>query len=522
MFSRNHRSRVTVARGSALEMEFKRGRFRLSLLSDPPEDTELQRKLDHEIRMREGACKLLAACSQREQALEATKSLLVCNSRILNYMGELQRRKEAQVLKKTGRRPSDSGPPTERSPCRGQICISDLRIPLMWKDTEYFKNKGDLHRWAVFLLLQIGEHIQDTEMILVDRTLTDISFQNNVLFGPRYHLLAHTTLTLAAVQDGFRTHDLTLATPEESPAWLPLYGSVCCRLVAQPLCMTQPTASGTLRVQVRGPEEWKGSGRRQRRARSPRDQRTIENQAGEPRDWVQVHGVLKGTNLFCYRQPEDTDTGDEPLFTIAINKETQVRAGELDQAANWPFTLSISNRYGEEEVTHTLQAESRGALQSWMEALWQLFFDMSQWKQCCDEIMKIETPAPRKPPQVLAKQGSLYHEMAIEPLDDIAAVTDILAQREGARLETPPPWLAVFTDQPALPGSCSPASVAPAPARIHSLPWGRPRTFSLDAVPPDHSPGASRLVAPLPLQRSPRSRGLCSKGPPHTWLQSPV
>ncbi|XP_065785669.1 rhotekin isoform X2 [Muntiacus reevesi] len=542
------------------------------------EDTELQRKLDHEIRMREGACKLLAACSQREQALEATKSLLVCNSRILNYMGELQRRKEAQVLKKTGRRPSDSGPHTERSPCRGQICISDLRIPLMWKDTEYFKNKGDLHRWAVFLLLQIGEHIQDTEMILVDRTLTDISFQNNVLFaeagpdfelrlelygacveeegalagapkrlatklssslgrssgrrvrasletaggsgsspillptpavgipltwllptslscsGPRYHLLAHTTLTLAAVQDGFRTHDLTLAAPEENPAWLPLYGSVCCRLVAQPLCMTQPTASGTLRVQ----------------------------QAGEPRDWVQVHGVLKGTNLFCYRQPEDTAPGAEPLFTIAINKDTQVRAGELDQAAGGPFTLSIRNQDGEEEVIHTLQAESRGALQSWMEALWQLFFDMSQWKQCCDEIMKIETPAPRKPPQVLAKQGSLYHEMAIEPLDDIAAVTDILAQREGARLETPPPWLAMFTDQPALPGPCSPASVAPAPARIHSLPWGRPRTFSLDAVPPDHSPGASRLVAPLPLQRSPRSRGLCSKGPPHTWLQSPV
>ena len=39
----------------------------------------------------------------------------------------------------------------------------------------------DLHRWAVFLLLQIGEQIQDTEMVLVDRTLTDISFQNNVL-----------------------------------------------------------------------------------------------------------------------------------------------------------------------------------------------------------------------------------------------------------------------------------------------------------------------------------------------------
>lgn len=234
----------------------------------------------------------------------------------------------------------------------------------MWKDTEYFKNKGDLHRWAVFLLLQLGEQIQDTEMILVDRTLTDISFQSSVLFteagpdfelrlelygacveeegalagapkrlatklssslgrssgrrvrasldsaggtgsspillptpavgGPRYHLLAHTVLTLTAVQDGFRTHDLTLASHEENPAWLPLYGSVCCRLAAQPLCMTQPSASGTLRVQ----------------------------QAGELQNWARVHGVLKGTNIFCHRRPEDADAGEEPLFTIAINKVT--------------------------------------------------------------------------------------------------------------------------------------------------------------------------------------------------------
>lgn len=528
------------------------------------EDTELQRKLDHEIRMRDGACKLLAACSQREQALEATKSLLVCNSRILSYMGELQRRKEAQVLEKTGRRPSDSVQPAQHSPCRGRVCISDLRIPLMWKDTEYFKNKGDLHRWAVFLLLQIGEQIQDTEMVLVDRTLTDISFQNNVLFaeaepdfelrlelygacveeegalagapkrlatklssslgrssgkrvrasldsagasgnspvllptpavgGPRFHLLAHTTLTLEEVQDGFRTHDLTLTSHEENPAWLPLYGSVCCRLAAQPLCMIQPTASGALRVQ----------------------------QAGELQNGTLVHGVLKGTNLFCYWRSEDADTGQEPLFTIVINKETRVRAGELEQAPEWPFTLSISNKYGDDEVTNTLQLESREALQNWMEALWQLFFDMSQWRHCCDEVMKIETPAPRKPAQALVKQGSLYHEMAIEPLDDIAAVTDILAQREGTRLEPSPPWLAMFTDQPALPSSCSPASVAPVPTWMQPLPWGRPRTFSLDAAPADHSLGPSRSVAPLPPQRSPKSRGFYSKSQLGPWLQSPV
>lgn len=59
-------------------------------------------------------------------------------------------------------------------------------------------------------------------------------------------------------------------------------------------------------------------------------------------------------------------------------QETRVQAGELDQATGRPFTLSISNQYGEDKVTHTLQMESRGALQSWMEALWQLFFDMSK------------------------------------------------------------------------------------------------------------------------------------------------
>ncbi|MGH0191496.1 UNVERIFIED_CONTAM: hypothetical protein FKN15_064626 [Acipenser sinensis] len=29
--------------------------------------------------------------------------------------------------------------------------------------------------------------------------------------GPKYHLLAHTTLTLTSVQDSFRTHDLTIS-----------------------------------------------------------------------------------------------------------------------------------------------------------------------------------------------------------------------------------------------------------------------------------------------------------------------
>ncbi|CAI5650676.1 unnamed protein product [Oreochromis niloticus] len=422
-------------------------------------DSDIQKKIDHEIRMRDGACKLLAACSQKDQALEAAKSLQTCSTRILAYMSELQRMKEAQVMQKVTRRSSDAGPMDDRLPCKGKVAISDLRIPLMWKDTEYFKNKGELHRCAVFCLLQLGEEIFDTDMVIVDRTLTDICFDNTIVFseaspgfelrvelysccseddysagstprklasklssslgrsagkklraamepgpcspvsngggaplllpvpsvpGPKYHLLAHTTLSLSHVQDSFRTHDLIISGNEECSYWLPLYGSMCCRLAAQPHCMTQQMMSGCLKVKQCG---------------------------GDPQSWTKVHAVLKGTSLFCYYRQEDVEANVEPAFTIGINKETRIRASEKDPLSKVQ-NICISNHYGGEEVTHTVTTDGREETHRWMEAFWQHFYDMSQWKQCCDDLMKIELPSPRKPAPITPKQGSLYHEMA--------------------------------------------------------------------------------------------------------------
>ncbi|KAG5841094.1 hypothetical protein ANANG_G00195950 [Anguilla anguilla] len=368
-------------------------------------DSDIQKKIDYEIRMRDGACKLLAACSQRDQALEAAKSLLTCNARIMAYMSELQRMKEAQVMQRVARRSSDAGPMDDRLPCKAKVAISDLRIPLMWKDTEYFKNKGELHRCAVFCLLHLGGEIYDTDMVVVDRTLTDICFDNTIVFseagpgfelkvelyscctedeGPKYHLLAHASLTLAHIQDSFRTHDLSISGNEECSYWLPLYGSMCCRLAAQPHCMTQEMMCGYLKVKQLG---------------------------GEPQGWKKIYGVLKGTNLFCYHRQEDVEAKVEPVCTIAINKETRIRSSEKDRHSK-AQSISISNQYGGEDVTHTLSADSKEDTQRWMEAFWQQFYDMSQWKQCCDDLMKIDMPLPRKPAIVMAKQGSLYHEMA--------------------------------------------------------------------------------------------------------------
>ncbi|XP_011614344.2 rhotekin isoform X2 [Takifugu rubripes] len=463
------------------------------------QDSDIQKKIDHEIRMRDGACKLLAACSQKDQALEAAKNLQTCSTRIMAYMSELQRLKEAQVMQKVTRRSSDAGPMDDRLPCKGRVAISDLRIPLMWKDTEYFKNKGELHRCAVFCLLQLGREIFDTDMVIVDRTLTDICFDSTVVFndagpgfelrvelysccseedfsagstprklasklssslgrsagkklraamepgpcspvnnggaaplllpvpsvaGPKYHLLAHTTLSLPHIQDSFRTHDLTISGNDECSYWLPLYGSMCCRLAAQPRCMTQQMMSGRLRVKQLG---------------------------GDPQRWTDVYAVLKGASLSCYRRQEDVEASIEPAFTIAINKETRIRATEKDPDSK-AQNICISNHYGGEEVTHTLATDAREDTHRWMEAFWQHFYDMSQWRQCCDELMKIELPSPRKPAPVALKQGSLYHEMVIESSDDLSgAVSDILARRMRElqlrrQLGTSPTSMSVFDD----------------------------------------------------------------------------
>ncbi|EOA92899.1 Rhotekin [Anas platyrhynchos] len=60
--------------------------------------------------------------------------------------------------------------------------------------------------------------------------------------------------------------------------------------------------------------------------------------------------------------------------------------------------MSVTNRYGAEEVTHTLLAESRAETQRWMEAFWQHFYDMT-------------LPGPAVPPS--ACEGLLLQDNAV-------------------------------------------------------------------------------------------------------------
>ena len=61
---------------------------------------EIQERLDREIKIRDGAIKLINMCTHENQLLEATKTLLVSNRKTLAHMSQLQNLKAAEVMDK--------------------------------------------------------------------------------------------------------------------------------------------------------------------------------------------------------------------------------------------------------------------------------------------------------------------------------------------------------------------------------------------------------------------------------------
>ncbi|XP_075072437.1 rhotekin-2 [Mixophyes fleayi] len=491
MLRRGERCRATVSKCSALGMEIKRKKIRESAIFPSLEDNCIQEKLDFEIRMREGICKLLSVSTQKDQILNAVKNLMICNARIQGYMSRLHSPLEQSNMMNIGRRSSDVGI-KERSVCPGKLAISGIRIPLMWKDTDHFGNKEKSQRYAVFCMLKLGQEIFDTDMVIVDKTMTDICFDKTVLFaearpdfqlklevyscsmeeqsitntpkklarklrnsigkstgkkfnseleeseteaflfsnphmpGAKYSLLAHITFTLDSVEDSFGTHALTVTGHEESSFWLPLYGSLCCRLVAQPACMTDEVMMGFLNQQ---------------------------EMVGGLRSCIRLYCVLRGVNLQCYYTPEEIEAKIEPSITIPITKETRIRAVEKDSKKR-TNSFTIINLVSGEPVTKIFSADSKEELQKWMETFWQHFYNLSQWKHCSEEFMKFEIMSPRKPPLFLTKEAtSVYHDMSIGSPVQFESLTDILHRKIeetdgqfliGQEESAPPPWDALF------------------------------------------------------------------------------
>ena len=66
-------------------------------------ENDVQHLLNDQIRIREGAMKLMSACSTLNQALETSKNLLTINAKILGLMCALQKQKQECVLNEYNR-----------------------------------------------------------------------------------------------------------------------------------------------------------------------------------------------------------------------------------------------------------------------------------------------------------------------------------------------------------------------------------------------------------------------------------
>ncbi|XP_037322167.2 rhotekin-2 [Pungitius pungitius] len=467
---RNGSSGSLLSAGSAVAMEIKRKKIRQSTLFLQTENTDTREKLDFEMRMREGAYKLLLACSKREQVLNASKNLLTCNARIKAYLTLLQKKKKKEEEEEeqggiaAGMRSSD---PDDRVACNGTIAMSGLRIPLMWRDSAYFNNRGSSRRVALFCLMQMGSEVFATEMSVVDRSVTDICFEGVTVFkdalpqfelrvelwscaleeeltlvykpkklakklrssfgktagkklcplvdnpdpdtflqhnpiplGAKYNLLAHTSLCLPEAEGSFQSHSLVVLQDAEWSSWLPLYGNLCCRLVAQPACMTQTMMAGYLSQKL--------------------------NVEGMYR-CCSLYCVLSSGVLSCYFTPEEIDAKVEPTLQVPINRDTRIRVMEKESAGRRSRSLSVVNPSPEGSQTVVFTAESGQELEDWLDALHQHLYDQSQWLQCCNGLMKIEVASPRKPSLFLTKQAdSVYNDLSINSPGKFESITDII------------------------------------------------------------------------------------------------
>uniref|UniRef100_A0AAV2JJJ4 REM-1 domain-containing protein n=1 Tax=Knipowitschia caucasica TaxID=637954 RepID=A0AAV2JJJ4_KNICA len=443
---------------SSVDMEIKRHRVRQSTLFMQGQDGNIQQKLDFEMRMREGAYKLLQACTKREQVLSASKNLHTSNARVKTYLSQMHQQDTMDVVARLSETQTD-----ERIPCHATVALSGLRIPLLWRDSDHFNNRGSSRRVALFCLMQSGSEVFDTEMVVVDRSITDVCFEGVTMFkdtlpqfelkvelwscaveeeitsvntpkklakkfrssfgksagkklhplldapdpeaflqhnpvpsGSKFNLLAYTTLRLPQAEGSFQSHSLIVVQNSEWSSWLPLYGNLCCRLVAQPECMTRSMKSGFLcqKLSVEG----------MKRSRH-------------------LYCELSAGLLSCYFTPEEVQAKVGPTLEVPVNQDTRIRVMETCCSGQRLKTLSINN-HSESVVFST---ESRDELDQWSHALHQHLFDQSQWLHCCDKLMKIELLSPRKPSLFLTKEAdSVYNDLSINSPGKFESITDII------------------------------------------------------------------------------------------------
>ncbi|CAK9824864.1 RTKN2 [Anthophora retusa] len=407
---------------------------------------DLKRKIDLEIKIKEGSSKLLAAARHPAQSLEAARALFTSTKRMSAYMVELQQRKGDVSLKASI---------TEN---KGKLSISDLRFPLMWRDSDHFKNRGDYRRFAVFCIIRVGAQVHDTSLVYpVDREQTDICFSDILLFDnvpaefelsleiyshvlqedlsiastprrirrsihssisktvgkklaaslrdecasskvPQFDLVAYAKMTLDDTDLNIRSHDLTLNTVERKIHALPLFGHFCCRLAIQPHYVDKEVCAEYV---------------------------IVNNQ----RCWVR----LRGFEIEAWKSKKSLNKFEKPTYTIYVNKETIVRRSK--SKAN---QLHVINRVDGNETSDIIQLYSTENAEKWFEQLATCVKEHARWKHAvinlqgisCSEISNGSTNTRNSNGNV-NQQGSLYDETPLIESTFPKLVSKVRMQKES-------------------------------------------------------------------------------------------
>eukprot|EP00794_Sanderia_malayensis_P005156 gene5156-5806_t len=266
---------------------------------------EIELKIEENIKMRDGIMKLINGCHDAKQAVDISKNLLTINSRVLSLMSSLQKKRSTSILKDYNQKQSKDGQALNvNEACLGQVCISDIRIPLLWKADSHFKTKpGEPATllYHMFCLLKIADQVYDTPLIQFNQIDTDVTFEDLYVFhdvpadfklevevyytvmhnpdnpvwtpmrsqrktvyesAPKYCLAAHSQLTIDGIKEGFVTSDFVMGSQgasvtavlgqvddlPENP--LALWGQFSCYLRAKPACMLKDVAEGSMYFQT--------------------------------------------------------------------------------------------------------------------------------------------------------------------------------------------------------------------------------------------------------------------------------
>ncbi|XP_025416827.1 rhotekin-like isoform X2 [Sipha flava] len=390
-------------------------------------DYELEQKIEFEMKMREGTTRLLAACKHQTQSLQAAKSLLTSNERMTAYIAELHRKsREPPLIGWNGG--------------KARVSLSDLRLPLMWRDTDHFKNKGDYRRFAVFCLAKIGTQLYDTSLMFpVDRSMTDVTFNDVLLFenigpdfkldlevyahvlrddfsiastprkikntlhssisrtvgkklaatlrdelnsskiGPNFELMASAKLTLEEVDDRVHTHDMKIESTRNRNNQLPLFGHFCCRLAAQPQCISSPVYSGYVKLRDELSPSW---------------------------------ASLQAFELSIWSSEEEANL-QPPKKTFKVDKNTVIRAIKKNNE------IELSNESEKRTVSLTFSVDNGEKKGNWLKYLVQHTKEHNKWKKAAENVMEVQLLETNRHSFIKPeRQGSLYDETPLfEPFD---------------------------------------------------------------------------------------------------------